>query len=177
MTAQNGYSYGRVGQLFSSNGDACDWSYENSEHQTCLAYGVEVDDNGFWGSQNDTLAIAEFCAECRFMNIMLCMNLLNFVGIETNTETVSTGILSLNGISPNPVMNSMNFSASVPSGSLEITIFDLSGRKIDQFEVDNLESGDCQLNWTVPANAPNGVYLLIIESGSQTAGSRFTVLR
>ena len=177
MTAQNGYSYGRVGELFSANGDACDWSYENSEHQTCLAYGVEVDDNGFWGSQNDSTAIVVFSAECRFMNILLCMNLINLTGIEISTEDASTGILSVTGISPNPVMNILSFSASVPSGSLEVTIFDLSGRQIDQFEVDNLESGDCQLNWTVPASAPNGVYMLIIESGSQTAGSRFTVLR
>ncbi len=87
------------------------------------------------------------------------------------------GILSVTGISPNPVMNSLNFSASIPSGAMEVTIFDLSGRQVDQFEVENLESGDCQLNWAVPANAPNGVYMLIVESGNQTAGSRFTVLR
>ena len=177
MTAQNGYTYGRVGQLFSANGDACDWAYENSEHQTCLAYGVEVDDNGFWGSQNDSAAIVEFSAECRFMNIMLCMNLLNPTGIEITIEDVSTGILSVTGVSPNPVMNILNFSAGISSGSVEVTIFDLSGRKVDQFEVDNLESGECQLNWAVPANVPNGVYMLIVESGSQTAGSRFTVIR
>ncbi len=178
MTAQNGYTYGRVGELgMSSNGDACDWSYEDSEHQTCIAYGVEVDDAGFWGSQNDTLAIVEFCAECRFMNILLCMNLLNFVGIEITTEEAGTGILSVTGISPNPVMSILNFSASVPSGVLEVTIYDLSGHRIDEFEVENLESGDCQLNWTVPADAPNGVYMLIVESGNQVAGSRFTLLR
>ncbi len=178
MTAQNGYQYGRCGELmYPSNGDACDWSYENSEHQTCLSFGVEVDDDGFWGSQNDTLAIAEFCAECRFMNKLLCMNLLGSVGIEVTTEAEGTGILSVTGISPNPVMNSLNFSASVPSGALFVTIFDLSGRQIDQFDVENLESGDCQLNWEIPAGAPNGVYMLIIESSNQTVGSRFTVLR
>ncbi len=178
MTAQNGYDYGRCGQLmYPSNGDACDWSYDNSEHQTCLSFGVEVDDNGFWGSQNDTTAIVEFCAECRFMNILLCMNLINLTGIEISIEDAGAGILSVTGISPNPVMNSLNFSASVPSGAMEVTIFDLSGRRVDQFEVENLESGDCQLNWAVPANAPNGVYMLIVESGNQTAGSRFTVVR
>ncbi|MCD4702144.1 MAG: hypothetical protein K8S24_09850 [Candidatus Aegiribacteria sp.] len=178
MTAQNGYQYGRCGQLmYPSNGDACDWSYDDSEHQTCLSFGVEVDDNGFWGSQNDSSAIAEFCAECRFMNILLCMNLINLTGIEINTEGVSTGILSVTGLSPNPVMNSLKFSARIPSGSLFVTIFDLSGRRIDQFDLENLESGDCQLNWDVPEDAPNGVYMLIIESGNHIAGSRFTVLR
>ncbi|MEN8208683.1 MAG: M14 family zinc carboxypeptidase [Candidatus Fermentibacteria bacterium] len=177
MTAQNGYTFGRIGELFSANGDACDWSYENSEHQTCLTYGVEVDDAGFWGSQNDSAAIVEFSAECRFMNIMLCMNLINLTGIGISTEAVSPGILSVRGIFPNPVLGSLNLSADIPSGSLEVTILDLTGRRIDQFEVDNLESGHCQLSWTVPASAPNGVYLLMIESGNQTTGSRFTVLR
>ncbi len=178
MTAQNGYTYGRVGELgMSSNGDACDWSYENSEHQTCMAFGVEVDDSGFWGSQNDTTKIAELCAECRFMNKMLCMNLLNPTGIEITIEDVSTGILSVTGVSPNPVMNILNFSAGISSGSVEVTIFDLSGRQVDQFKVDNLESGECRLNWAVPASVPNGVYMLIVESGSQTASSRFTVLK
>lgn len=178
MTAQNGYQYGRCGELmYPANGDACDWSYESSEHQTCMAFGVEVDDSGFWGSQNDTTKIAELCAECRFMNILLCMNLLASVGIENNAEASGTGILSVTGISPNPVMNSMNFSASIPSGSLAVTIFDLSGRRIDQFDVENLEAGNCRLNWAVPADAPNGVYMLMIESGNQITGSRFTVLR
>jgi len=178
MTAQNGYSYGRCGELmYPSNGDACDWSYENSEHQTCLAFGVEVRDSGFWGSQNDTTAIVEFCAECRFMNILLCMNLINYTGIEIAIEEVSTGILSVTGISPNPVMNSLNFSASVPSGEVSVTIFDLSGRQIDQFNVENLESGHCQLNWAVPEDTPDGVYGLIVESAGQVGGSRFTVLR
>jgi hypothetical protein len=178
MTAQNGYDYGRCGQLmYPSNGDACDWSYDNTEHQTCLSFGVEVDDNGFWGSQNDTTAIVEFCAECRFMNILLCMNLINLTGIEVTSDNLGTGVLSIAGISPNPVMSSLNLSATVPSGALEITIFDLSGRRIDQFEVENLESGDCHLSWVLPSSAPNGVYVLIAESASQTAGSRFTLLR
>jgi hypothetical protein len=108
---------------------------------------------------------------------MLCMNLLNPTGIEITAEDFSTGILSVTGVSPNPVMNILNFSALIPSGSLEVTIFDLSGRRIDQFEVDNLEPGNCQLSWAVPADAPNGMYMLIVESGSRIAGSRFTVIR
>lgn len=178
MTAQNGYSYGRCGELmYPANGDACDWSYENSEHQTCLSFGVEVDDNGFWGSQNDSTAIADFSAECRFMNKMLCMNLLNQAGIEYESGTAYTGILSVEGVSPNPVVSTMNLSVKVPSGSLAVTVFDLSGRRIDEFSLENPDSGDCQLNWIVPEGTPNGVYTVIIQSGSQTAGSHFTVLK
>ncbi|MCK5115131.1 MAG: T9SS type A sorting domain-containing protein [Candidatus Aegiribacteria sp.] len=178
MTAQNGYQYGRCGELmYPANGDACDWSYENSEHQTCLSFGVEVDDNGFWGSQNDSTAIADFSTECRFMNKMLCMNLLNQTGIEYESETGYSGMLSVEGVSPNPVTNAMNLSVRIPSGSLAVTVYDLSGRRVDEFSLENPDSGDCQLKWVVPEGTPNGVYTLIIQSGSQTAGSRFTVLR
>jgi len=99
------------------------------------------------------------------------------VGIEITNEDVSTGILSVIGIFPNPVMNILNISADTPSGSMEVSIFDRLGRKVDQFELDNLESGKCQLNWAVPINVPNGVYMLNVEHGRQTAGLRFTVAR
>jgi hypothetical protein len=105
------------------------------------------------------------------------MNLINLTGIEITVEDAGANILSVMGISPNPVMNSLFFSASIPSGALSVTIFDLSGRRIDQFDVEYLESGDYRLNLEVPAGAPNGVYMLIVESGSQIAGLRFTVLR
>jgi len=177
MTAQNNYTYGRCGELmYPANGDACDWSYDNSEHQTCLSYGAEVNDSGFWGSQNDSTAIAAFCAECRFMNRVLCMNLLTQTGIEDNN---SEGLenLTITGLYPNPVEGSVYFSSEISSGAAYVTVFDLFGRKVDGFHVSSSGNEACRMSWEVPENMPNGVYSLVVESGGRMASTRFTVLR
>jgi hypothetical protein len=73
MTAGNGYEYGTAWQiLYNVNGEQNDWSYCGEDVARMYPMTPEVDDNGFWGSQNDTLEIVRICNECRPMNILFC---------------------------------------------------------------------------------------------------------
>ena len=168
MAAQNNYQVGRGGQiLYNVNGDAVDWSYGASTHSPMLFYTPEVDDNGFWGSQNDTTAIVTNNAECRFMNKILCMNLLGMVGIEEGSNAeFENGSMEIS-IASNPVTSVLGYSVTgaVPTA---VSVLDLTGRVI---------AVPGEENWVLPASLQNGVYFLRAENGNQAVSQRFTVLR
>lgn len=165
MTAQNGYQYGRCGEiLYDVNGDAVDWSYGVNEY---LFFTPEVDDNGFWGSQNDTSLIVTNNLECRYMNKLLCMNLLSMTGIEDETSEVIQGTELSVTIGSNPVSSVLSYTVS-GSADASVSILDVSGRTV---------GGPANGSWVVPENLVNGIYFLRAQSGANGVTERFTVLR
>lgn len=159
--------YGRSGQiLYVVNGEACDWQY--GEHGMFF-FTPEVDDNGFWGSQNDTTLIVTNNLQCRFMNKMLCMNLLASVGISDNeTAGVEAGAAPIVVLSENPVGEVLQFSVQ-GFGSPQITVHDISGRVVASVEG--------QGAWAVPASMANGIYYIVAREEGARASRAFTLLR
>ncbi|MCD4707271.1 MAG: T9SS type A sorting domain-containing protein [Candidatus Sabulitectum sp.] len=170
MAAENGYEVGRAAQiLYPVNGDAVDWSYGESTHEPMLFFTPEVDDDGFWGSQNDTTLIVTNNLECRYMNKLLCMNLLSMVGIEEATSTQFDGTVMELSLGSNPVSAVLNYTVSgaVPTS---MSVLDVTGRIV---------AVPADGNWVIPANLQNGIYFLQAEigNGSRFLSQRFTILR
>lgn len=167
MTAQNGYEHGRAGEiLYLVNGEANDWAYGvlNS-----LFFCPEVDDNGFWGSQNDTTLIVTNNLECRFMNKLLCMNLLGSVGIEAQEHAgVGEGAAPSVDITENPVGSVLSFTVQ-GFGAPVVSVLDLSGRVVARVS----NSG----SWAVPSEMANGIYYIVARENGASASRAFTVLR
>ena len=161
------------------NGDQNDWSYGGNSMQGIMAFTPEVDDNGFWGGQNDSTLIANFCEECRYMNIWLCMNAPSFVGIGDEGESQNSQMLAIESVTPNPVTGLAAFDVTVPvTAGVEIAVFDLSGRIVESVGTGGLTSGTSTLFWTVPDRMAAGVYLVRMTDGTgNVASRRFTVLR
>jgi len=164
MTAQNGYQYGRCGEiLYDVNGDAVDWSYGTHQY---LFFTPEVDDNGFWGSQYDSTLLATNNLECRFMNKLLCMNLLALTGISGETAAEIQGSDIDITISGNPVTSVLSYSITGISNP-SVSIVDLSGRTVG-----TPENG----NWIIPESLVSGIYFIRLN-GVDRVAERFTVLR
>ncbi len=167
MTAQNGYLYGRAGQiLYTVNGEANDWAY--GEHGW-LFFCPEVDDNGFWGSQNDTTLIVTNNLECRFMNKLLCMNLLASVGIEVEVSPEGEASVAPRlTLLENPVGSVLSFSTTGFSNP-SVSIVDLTGRVVAR-----VSGGG---SWVIPEELGNGVYYIVARENSASASRAFTLLR
>ncbi len=165
MTAQNNYEYGRCGEiLYDVNGDAVDWSYGVNEY---LFFTPEVDDNGFWGSQNDTSLIVTNNLECRYMNKLLCMNLLSMTGIEDETfEEIQGAELSVT-IGSNPVASLLSYTVN-GNADVSVSILDVSGRIVGR---------PANGSWVIPGNMVNGIYFLRAESANDAVTERFTILK
>lgn len=165
MTALNDYLYGRCGQiLYDVNGDAVDWSYGENGY---LFFTPEVDDNGFWGSQYDSTLLATNNLECRYMNKLLCMNLLNFTGtgaaVSAQTGPSGSGI----SIAANPVSSLLSYTVT---GIQEpaVSVLDIYGRVVA-----TPENG----SWQVPEGIADGVYFLRAEGPGKQVTESFTILR
>jgi hypothetical protein len=157
--------YGRSGEiLYNVNGEACDWEYGVND---MFFFTPEVDDNGFWGSQNDTTLIVTNNSQCRFMSKMLCMNLLASTGVFAETsagiEGSTPGVL----LGENPVSSVLSYTVTGIQDP-SVSVLDVSGRTVA-----SPENG----SWVVPSELQNGVYFLRAENGSRSVSERFTVLR
>ncbi|MEN8207727.1 MAG: M14 family metallopeptidase, partial [Candidatus Fermentibacteria bacterium] len=116
MTAQNGYFPGTAPEcLYTVNGEQNDWMYGGNGEQGIMSFTPEVG-TGFWSGQNDSSVIVDDCAECRPMNIFICMNAPGFVGISGESELGIEPLLTFNSVYPNPVISSASFSI-ISSGS------------------------------------------------------------
>lgn len=167
MTSQNNYLYGRAGQiLYTVNGEANDWAY--GEHGWYF-FCPEVDDNGFWGSQNDTTLIVTNNLECRFMNKMLCMHLLASVGVHHESFVgVEGGVAPAIRVTENPVGSVLGFSVQ-GFAAPGISIHDITGRVVARVA----DSGA----WAVPPELRNGVYYIVARENGVSANGAFTLLR
>ena len=180
MTADNGYTYGTAWQvLYNVNGEQNDWCYSGQDVPKIYAMTPEVDDNGFWGSQNDTTEIERICDECRPMNILFCMLALDYVGIGGEEGSQIQPGLHLGGVYPNPVINSASFRVTAAENAqVQVNIYDTSGRIVDTFDAGTMNGGSNSVNWAVPSGIPAGLYTAeIIDSGGSRSSARFTVLK
>ena len=176
MTEFNLYEYGTAPDiLYRVNGEQNDWCYHD---YNILAFTPEVDDNGFWGGQNDTTLIETFCAECRYMNIWLCMNAPAYVGIGEGEPLVFNSALQIASVYPNPVSAATSVTLLTAGGSnVRIDLFDLSGRVVSTLFDGEVEAGETVFSLVIPESVPPGIYLLRGTSGSDFDEARITVLK
>ncbi len=166
MTSQNNYQYGRAGQiLYMVNGEANDWAYGELNS---LFFCPEVDDAGFWGSQNNQSLLDQNNEDCLLMNKLLCMNILSMTSVEDETSAGIDGSSGLGvSVKGNPVTSVLSY--TVHGGqNASVSVLDVSGRTVA-----SPENG----SWMVPDGLVNGVYFLRVQSGNQSAVERFTLLR
>ena len=100
----------------------------------------------------------------------------------TSTEESQGAVLppsvSLSAISPNPVSNFAAFSIYTDVTAVaDISVFDVSGRRIANIETSEITSGANAYNWQIPAEMGSGVYFVRATINGTTASSRMTVLK
>ena len=179
MTANNGYFAGTAPEcLYTVNGEQNDWMYGGNEEQGIMSFTPEVG-TSFWGGQNDSSVIVANCADCRPMNIFICMNAPEFVGISGESEVGIEPLLAFNSVYPNPVFSNASFRiTSSGSSDVNVVIYDTSGRIVDSFETGGIAGGTSSLVWDVPHEIPAGVYTARISDAAGNCDSRrLTVMR
>lgn len=181
MTQYNGYDYGRAGQiLYTVNGEQNDYCYSDTAGSpSVIAMTPEVNNGGFWGGQNDSTLIEEFCEECRYMNIMISMFALDMVGIEGAEGYAIEPSLFLGSVHPNPVpAGAMQFGVTAPTGQpVSLELFDMAGRRAAELGTVQGSGSPMSVVRTVPEGLPSGVYMLVATGGEQVRQQRLTVLR
>jgi serine protease AprX len=100
------------------------------------------------------------------------------VGIgDTAAPVVPSGVL-LSSISPNPVYSTVLFDVYVlNAGQVEISVFDIYGRKTAVIDSGSLPQGSNSFAWEVPDSMSNGIYFVTVSSGSGSAVARMIILR
>ena len=179
MTAENGYYPGTAPEcLYTVNGEQNDWMYGGNGEQGIMAFTPEVG-TSFWGGQGDSSVIEANCADCRPMNIFICMNAPGFVGISGESGVGIEPMLEFNSIYPNPAVSSAFFTiTSSGSSNVNVDIYDTCGRIVNSFETGELAGGSSSLVWDVPHEMPAGVYTARISDAAGNCDSRrFTVMR
>ncbi|MFO7950538.1 MAG: M14 family zinc carboxypeptidase [Candidatus Fermentibacteraceae bacterium] len=181
MTQYNEYDYGRAGQiLYVVNGEQNDYCYSDSAGSpSVIAMTPEINNGGFWGGQSDTTAIEEFCEECRYMNIMICMNALDMVGIEGAESYTIEPSLFLGSVHPNPVpAGALQFGVTAPAGQpVSLELYDMAGRRAADLGSVEGSGNPTSVYRAVPDGLPSGVYMLVAEGDGQVRQQRVTLLR
>ena len=103
---------------------------------------------------------------------------LSMTATEEAQEAVIGAGMGISSISPNPVSNFASFSVyTALSGTADISVFDVSGRRVANIENNEIESGANAYNWQIPAEMGSGVYFVRATINGGTVSSRMTVVR
>jgi len=107
------------------------------------------------------------------------MGALSMVGTEEETYgAVQPSAIGISSISPNPVTAYAAFTINaVASGTADIAVFDVSGRRTANIDTAELTPGANAYNWQIPAEMGSGVYFVRATMNGQTVSSRMTVVR
>ncbi len=96
---------------------------------------------------------------------------------EAQEATIATG-MGISAVSPNPVTTFASFSVySGVSGTADVSVFDVSGRRVANVENNEIEAGSTAYSWQIPAEMGSGVYFVRATINGSTVSSRMTVIR
>ncbi|NOQ21381.1 MAG: T9SS type A sorting domain-containing protein [Candidatus Aegiribacteria sp.] len=110
-------------------------------------------------------------------NRVPCVSYANSTGIENSGGTAS-GLEIQVGISRNPVYGSVVFSVSVPmSGAAELSIYDLTGRKVETLCNDELSAGAHSFSWQPGCGIASGIYFVRLSTPAGSAVRQMMVVR
>lgn len=104
---------------------------------------------------------------------------LTLVGTEEESSgQVNPAVIGISSISPNPVTAYASFSVNaVVSGSADIAVYDVAGRRAANVFTDELTAGPNAFNWQIPDRMGSGVYFVRATMNGQTVSQRMTVVR
>lgn len=99
------------------------------------------------------------------------------VALDESEKTFRPAQLALHQNFPNPFNPSTRLRFSLPSASfIQLGIYDLAGKQVAALISDYLPPGNHQLVWNAE-NQASGVYLIRLESNSETQIKRMTLLK
>ncbi|MCK4822583.1 S8 family serine peptidase, partial [bacterium] len=100
------------------------------------------------------------------------------VGIDGSTGSTPESGLILSVAGSNPSFGSLMFDLYTGvSTDMEISIFDITGRKVAIIQNGSISQGNHSFTWSVPGNIGNGIYFLRASSDQGSVSERFTLLR
>ncbi|MCK4505159.1 MAG: S8 family peptidase [Candidatus Aegiribacteria sp.] len=100
------------------------------------------------------------------------------VGIDGATGSTPESGLILSVAGSNPSFGTLMFDLYTEiSADMEISIFDITGRKAAVIQNGSLSQGNHSFTWSVPGNIGNGIYFLRAYSDQGSVSERFTLLR
>ncbi len=103
----------------------------------------------------------------------------DFTCIEESEDlgNISSG-LHFSTVTPNPVLSHMSFDLNtMVSGSADISVYDLSGRRVAVIHSGHLIEGAHSFMWAVPQTVGNGTYIVRASCGDLLAVTKITVIR
>ncbi len=104
------------------------------------------------------------------------VNVVVTTGTVGVTDKVIDGYI-LGAIYPNPSMDVAEISYTMPNaGSLKISVADISGREVMELLNETVSNGTNTLKFNV-SNLPNGVYYIVMNTGTVKLTQRLTVVK
>ncbi|MCD4849025.1 MAG: S8 family serine peptidase [Candidatus Aegiribacteria sp.] len=101
-----------------------------------------------------------------------------WVGVADTGEAGQPADLILSPVSPNPVNGFATFEICTSrAGTSDISVFDISGRRVASISSSEVSSGTHAYNWMVPSGIGNGVYFVRASVDGRTVSSRMTIIR
>jgi serine protease AprX len=131
---------------------------------TSVDLGVTGKDNSFGAGRVNALAA-----------VQAALSVTSTEEAQSAAVPVGTGI---SAISPNPVSSFAAFSVyTAVSGTSDISVYDVSGRRVANIDSSDIQSGASAYNWHIPEEMGNGVYFVRATIDGSTVSSRMTVVR
>jgi len=131
---------------------------------TSVDYGTSGKDNTFGAGRVDA-----------YQAVLAALSL---TGTEETNGAVVPSLMGISTISPNPVNSYAAFSVyAAVSGTVDVSVFDVAGRRVANISNSNVEAGACAYNWQIPAEMGNGVYFVRATMNGGTVTTGMTVVR
>ncbi len=110
-------------------------------------------------------------------NRIPCVSYANSTGIEGGSgDEIAPGIHV--GIMPNPIRSSGVISLSMPfTGMAELSVYDLTGRRVETIHNSELSEGQHSLTWTPGSDISNGVYFIRFSTPAGSNTGQLMILK
>lgn len=95
-------------------------------------------------------------------------------GSTVRTSTVESSSLSIDNIYPNPAKHSVNIQLRVTHENAMLEVYDLFGRKVKQFDLEN-KLGKVDVQWNALSDVEPGLYILQLSQGNKKITRKFVV--
>lgn len=100
------------------------------------------------------------------------------VGIDESSGSDPESGLILSVAGSNPSFGSLIFDLYTGvSSDMDISVFDITGRKVAVVQNGSVSQGNHSFTWSVPGNIGSGIYFLRASSDQDSVSERFTLLR
>jgi len=98
--------------------------------------------------------------------------------LAASNGVIPSATTSLGFCYPNPAAESVSFPFFLAtSGQIELTVYDLAGRRISTVANEELAAGQHEITWQLGDDLPAGVYLYTLTSPDHQATRRFVLSR